>query len=165
MKTTLLVCVLCASQMGLPHARDTFVGDPLRKGISGGERKRLCVAQELVTKPLLLFMDEVCVCVCVHVYVCACVQSVYTSSLARDATSTQRYCELNVCSSVRTWSGGLHVCTCVFPRLRLQPTSGLDSVNALALMTTMRGLTDARECTVVTTIHQPQAKIFALFSE
>jgi ATP-binding cassette subfamily G (WHITE) protein 2 len=30
----------------------------LTKGISGGERKRLCVAMELMTKPKLLFLDE-----------------------------------------------------------------------------------------------------------
>lgn len=41
------------------HARDTLVGSSLKKGISGGERKRLCVAQELLTRPLLLFLDEV----------------------------------------------------------------------------------------------------------
>lgn len=35
-----------------------IVGDALKKGISGGERKRLCVAMELITKPRLLFLDE-----------------------------------------------------------------------------------------------------------
>ena len=28
------------------------------KGISGGERKRLCIAMELLSKPSLLFLDE-----------------------------------------------------------------------------------------------------------
>ena len=46
------------SQMGLDHARYTIVGTPLKKGISGGERKRLAVGLELLTSPKLLFLDE-----------------------------------------------------------------------------------------------------------
>lgn len=42
--------------MGLLHVRGVIVGDPLNKGISGGERKRLCVALELITRPALLFL-------------------------------------------------------------------------------------------------------------
>ncbi|KXZ51257.1 hypothetical protein GPECTOR_13g744 [Gonium pectorale] len=45
-------------QVGLSHVRDVIVGSPMKKGISGGERKRLCVAMELLTKPALLFLDE-----------------------------------------------------------------------------------------------------------
>lgn len=40
--------------------RGTIVGSPLRKGISGGERKRLCVALDLLTRPHLLFLGEWC---------------------------------------------------------------------------------------------------------
>jgi len=88
-------------EMNVLHVRNVIIGTPLRKGISGGERKRVCVAMELLTRPLLLFLDE--------------------------------------------------------------PTSGLDSVAALSLCTKLKELTDARTCTVMCTIHQPQAKIFKLF--
>ena len=44
--------------MGITHCRDVIVGDSRRKGISGGERKRLCIAMELLTNPKLLFLDE-----------------------------------------------------------------------------------------------------------
>jgi ABC-type multidrug transport system ATPase subunit/ABC-type multidrug transport system permease subunit len=36
----------------------TGCADALNSGISGGERKRLCVAMELLTRPSLLFLDE-----------------------------------------------------------------------------------------------------------
>ena len=45
-------------QVGLLHVRDVIAGSPMKKGISGGERKRLCVAMELLTRPKLLFLDE-----------------------------------------------------------------------------------------------------------
>jgi ATP-binding cassette subfamily G (WHITE) protein 2 len=44
--------------MGIDHCVDTIVGDTRKKGISGGERKRLCVAIELLNRPKLLFLDE-----------------------------------------------------------------------------------------------------------
>ena len=44
--------------MGIEYTRDVIVGDSRNKGISGGERKRLCVAMELLPKPMLLFLDE-----------------------------------------------------------------------------------------------------------
>eukprot|EP00953_Heterococcus_sp_UTEX-ZZ885_P030482 16105-Heterococcus_DN1.PRE.1 len=44
------------SEMGLEHARHTVVGTPMKKGISGGERKRLCVGIELLGDPKLLFL-------------------------------------------------------------------------------------------------------------
>uniref|UniRef100_A0A7S3M955 ABC transporter domain-containing protein n=1 Tax=Spumella elongata TaxID=89044 RepID=A0A7S3M955_9STRA len=44
--------------MGIDHCRDTIVGNTRRKGISGGERKRLCIAVELLNRPKLIFLDE-----------------------------------------------------------------------------------------------------------
>lgn len=45
-------------QMGLDHVRNTVIGSPEKRGISGGERKRVCVGMELLTHPQLLFLDE-----------------------------------------------------------------------------------------------------------
>eukprot|EP01035_Chromulina_nebulosa_P019214 gene19214-25065_t len=87
--------------MHIAYARDVIVGDSRFKGISGGERKRLCIAIELLTKPKLLFLDE--------------------------------------------------------------PTSGLDSTTALIVCKILKDLSNRGECTVVTTVHQPQTKIFNLF--
>lgn len=45
-------------ELGLEHCADTYVGGPLLKGISGGERKRTSVGVELVVRPAMVFLDE-----------------------------------------------------------------------------------------------------------
>ena len=44
--------------LDIRHCKDVLVGDSRVKGISGGERKRLAVGIELLSKPKLLFLDE-----------------------------------------------------------------------------------------------------------
>jgi ABC-type multidrug transport system ATPase subunit len=44
--------------LGLDHCRSTRVGNADVRGISGGERKRLSIGQELLTAPQILFLDE-----------------------------------------------------------------------------------------------------------
>ncbi len=46
------------TQMGLAHIRDHTIGDEKIRGISGGQRKRVNIAIELITSPRLLFLDE-----------------------------------------------------------------------------------------------------------
>jgi len=43
---------------GLQEQRDTIVGTPVMKGISGGQKRRLSVASQLMTCPQILFLDE-----------------------------------------------------------------------------------------------------------
>ncbi|KAI7845331.1 hypothetical protein COHA_001172 [Chlorella ohadii] len=44
--------------LGLTRCRDTIIGDHLRRGVSGGERKRVSVGHELLINPAILLLDE-----------------------------------------------------------------------------------------------------------
>lgn len=44
--------------LGLLEIKDMVVGSPLNKKISGGQRKRLNIALELIREPAVLFLDE-----------------------------------------------------------------------------------------------------------
>jgi len=44
--------------LGLFEIREMVVGNPLNKKISGGQRKRLNIALELIREPAILFLDE-----------------------------------------------------------------------------------------------------------
>jgi ABC-type multidrug transport system ATPase subunit len=35
-----------------------LIGTPIRKGISGGQKRRVSVASQLITAPKILFLDE-----------------------------------------------------------------------------------------------------------
>lgn len=45
-------------QLGLQGTEGVLIGSPLKKGISGGQRKRVNLAMELLTDPSVLFLDE-----------------------------------------------------------------------------------------------------------
>jgi len=44
--------------LGIEDTRDTLIGSAEKKGISGGQRKRVNLGQELLTEPSVLFLDE-----------------------------------------------------------------------------------------------------------
>lgn len=88
--------------LGLSSVRHSRIGMETKRGISGGEKKRVAIGIELVTFPGLLFLDE--------------------------------------------------------------PTTGLDSTMALALITTLRTIARKTAMTIVLTIHQPRASILPLFT-
>lgn len=44
--------------LGLRQQEHTVIGTPIRKGISGGQKRRVSVASQLVASPKVLFLDE-----------------------------------------------------------------------------------------------------------
>ena len=44
--------------LGIMHIRDRKIGDSMNRGISGGEKRRVSIACELVISPQVLFLDE-----------------------------------------------------------------------------------------------------------
>ena len=46
------------STLGLSHIQNSQIGDETKRGISGGQRKRVNVAMEMVSSPSMLFLDE-----------------------------------------------------------------------------------------------------------
>lgn len=43
---------------GIQNQAKTLIGTPIRKGISGGQKRRASVASQLITSPKILFLDE-----------------------------------------------------------------------------------------------------------
>ena len=43
---------------GLQNQSKTLIGTPIRKGLSGGQKRRVSVASQLITSPKVLFLDE-----------------------------------------------------------------------------------------------------------
>jgi len=46
------------NELGLMKVGNSFIGDAFRRGLSGGEQRRLSLAVELLSQPRLLFVDE-----------------------------------------------------------------------------------------------------------
>ena len=52
------VCSQVLKQLALLDIRDSRIGGGLSRGISGGEKRRVSIGTELLTRPALLFADE-----------------------------------------------------------------------------------------------------------
>jgi len=46
------------NKLGLSTCKNTLIGGWMRRGVSGGERKRISIGYELITDPSLILLDE-----------------------------------------------------------------------------------------------------------
>ncbi|CAI8588409.1 unnamed protein product [Vicia faba] len=46
------------TELGLSNCRNSMIGGPLLRGISGGEKRRVSIGQEMLINPSLLLLDE-----------------------------------------------------------------------------------------------------------
>lgn len=51
-------CDNSIQMLNLEKCRGTRIGTEFKRGVSGGEKKRCCIAMELVNEPPILFLDE-----------------------------------------------------------------------------------------------------------
>ena len=81
------------AKMGLAHVSDTLIGDENVRGVSGGQRKRVSIGMELVSKPLS------CVCVMVLRRFLVCLRMRRSSGVASHALSSSVSYPPNVCAA------------------------------------------------------------------
>ena len=48
----------CIEELGLTGCKDTIIGGIMRRGLSGGEKKRVSIGLEIIYNPSVLFLDE-----------------------------------------------------------------------------------------------------------
>ena len=146
--------------MGIEYTRDVIVGDSRNKGISGGERKRLCVAMELLPKPKLLFLDEPTSGNTHFSPTYDCQRPLTHLSLSSHSPPLLSHCQCPLTPPpLPSPPLPYH---CQRPLTHPHSLTGLDSTTALSLMNALKDLCQKGECTVVCTIHQPQTKIYNL---
>lgn len=150
------------TRLALSGIADSTVGDFSKRGISGGEKKRLSVACELLGNAILmlnastiallcpLYHSQICLVILLHTLTCG-----HISSLVwRVKRRSPRPCHIVLLSPGN-------------PRLLIadEPTSGLDAYQAFMVVQLMQRLARDEGLAVVLSIHQPRSSIWASFDD
>ncbi|CAK7326699.1 unnamed protein product [Dovyalis caffra] len=141
-------------KLGLVSCADSNVGDAKVRGISGGEKKRLSLACELIASPSVIFADEpTTVCTGYIVYQCYDTDGGNSSSNAR--VDLVALVNLNVPNLA-----------CIDSQHFLMQSefNRLDAFQAEKVMETLRQLAQDGH-TVICSIHQPRGSVYSKFDD
>lgn len=130
-------------EMGLSECENSYVGNFFVRGLSGGEKRRLSIALQILTRPRLLFLDEP------------------TSGLDRSVPTTPAPSKplWTQVKSLVVYSDAEMTWYKIFFKLRFSYGC---SASAYFVVQTLKNLArDGR--TVISSIHQPSSEVYALF--
>lgn len=127
------------------RCQNTIIGGAIVRGISGGERKRVCIGNEILLNPSLLFLDEP------------------TSGL--DSTTALRIVQMlqNTAEVMKNFPCPLTPFPLPSFMYLWYLISGYNACN-LGIELKSGSVTQAGK-TVVTTIHQPSSRLFSMFDK
>jgi ABC transporter len=145
-------------QLALGRVGHSLIGDALLRGISGGEKRRVSIAAELLTAPPLLFLDEATTGAhpCGHQlamrWECVSTHPTTLPGHASEYTPDRVTRPDHLAAPPRE------------PRARARAArAGLDSTNAAHVVETLAALTGAG-VNMLLTIHQPRPDVLRLMS-
>ena len=128
--------------LGLKHVENTIIGDNLNRGLSGGEKRRVSIAVDIIHEPRIIFLDEPT-----------------SGNIRRPPRGKSSIFYIPTCRKF-FW-----LCKTCWTEISRIYSLGLDSTTATTVIEALKGIAVTRNATLIVTIHQPSAKLYAMFDK